>query len=411
MRKPRPARRAKAAVSHRRGAMVVLMAILMVVLVAMVAFSVDLGYICRVQAELQNAADAAALAGAQQAMLASVASDDDTENLAQATIAAATAKAQEYAERHQAGGITLTLPVDDIVVGYQQSPGSDAVLPWSRGERVPNCVQVTTRRDDSANGSLALFFAPMLGTKSSNLAATAVAAFDTQRYRVTGFQSSPTGPHGKLLPIAIRLETWEGFMAGGTSPSGSRRDDYILTLTLPNSPEQAPDNVSMGSDDIPELRGTGNWSLEPNDFGLLQFDASANSYSTEDAAAWIRSGPSSSDLGGFGPNGIEATPDQPLQIPAGPPWGHSLVDDLNAVVGQPRIVPLYASRSGYAWQGRYSIVGFAGVSVVKADPLLWNRVRIVLQPTIVIDPTATVDADAESITQFVFPDRPLSLVK
>jgi hypothetical protein len=42
-----------------------------------------------------------------------------------------------------------------------------------------------------------------------------------------------------------------------------------------------------------------------------------------------------------------------------------------------------------------------------------NRVRIVLQPTIVIDPTATTsqDPDSETITQFVYPDRPLSLVK
>src|SRR5205807_709981 len=48
----------------RRGAMAPLMAILVVPLLGMMAFSVDLGWIMKTQAELQNIADSAALAGA-----------------------------------------------------------------------------------------------------------------------------------------------------------------------------------------------------------------------------------------------------------------------------------------------------------------------------------------------------------
>jgi len=51
---------------HRRAAVIPLAALLMTFLVGMLAFSIDIGYICSVQAELQDAADAAALAGAQQ---------------------------------------------------------------------------------------------------------------------------------------------------------------------------------------------------------------------------------------------------------------------------------------------------------------------------------------------------------
>ena len=48
----------------RRGAVIVLSAFLMIVLIAMVAFAIDTGYILTVRTEMQNAADAGALAGA-----------------------------------------------------------------------------------------------------------------------------------------------------------------------------------------------------------------------------------------------------------------------------------------------------------------------------------------------------------
>ena len=53
--------------THRRtrqGAVLVLAAVLMTILFTFVAFSVDIGYVVVANAELQNAADAAALAGA-----------------------------------------------------------------------------------------------------------------------------------------------------------------------------------------------------------------------------------------------------------------------------------------------------------------------------------------------------------
>src|SRR5436190_20070435 len=54
--------------SKRAGAIAPLAALLIIPLVAMVAFAVDLGYIIQVRTDLQNTADAAALAGAQQSM-------------------------------------------------------------------------------------------------------------------------------------------------------------------------------------------------------------------------------------------------------------------------------------------------------------------------------------------------------
>src|SRR5579872_6988230 len=58
----------KASHNSRRGTVVVLTAILLIPLFAMLAFCIDLGYMVRVKADLQNAADACALAGACELM-------------------------------------------------------------------------------------------------------------------------------------------------------------------------------------------------------------------------------------------------------------------------------------------------------------------------------------------------------
>ena len=404
---------ARATADERRpGAVTVLMAMLMIVLVAMVAFAVDIGYICRVQAELQNAADAAALAAAHKALKASVVSDNETYKVALATIFAANLAAHDYALKHKAGGVTLRLRIGDVVVGYQEHPGSGPVEAWDNDEPVPNCVQVTTRRDASANGSLPLFFARVLGTHHSHLAATAVAAFDRDKYIVTGFDSDPSGPNGKLLPLAVNIHTWNEFLATGRSPDGVRRDDYTLALTLPNSPVQAPDNVSRKGDNTPELVGSFDSANTPGDFTLVQFDATGGSPSTPAAAAWIRSGPTAYDMSGFGPSGIQATPESPLMLPGGTGMKSALMEDLRSVIGQPRVVPLYSSYTGNGNNRQFAIVGFAGISIVSATGT-GSHMQLVAQPAIVIDTTATstTDTSTTTVTEFVYPGLPISLVR
>ena len=49
----------------RRGTITILAAFLMIFLLAMVAFAVDMGYLCVVQTQAQAVADAAAMAGAK----------------------------------------------------------------------------------------------------------------------------------------------------------------------------------------------------------------------------------------------------------------------------------------------------------------------------------------------------------
>jgi hypothetical protein len=86
--------RARQPAAKRRGNVIVLSAILMIVMMAMCAFALDVGYICIMRAELQRAVDSAALAGAAEL---------------QYGVAEAQAKAKEYLVRNPVGSSTSVI--------------------------------------------------------------------------------------------------------------------------------------------------------------------------------------------------------------------------------------------------------------------------------------------------------------
>src|SRR5438045_3159779 len=110
--------------AQRRAAIIPLAALLMALMVGMLAFSIDLGYICAVRGELQNAADAAALAGAQQLhpLFVEYYAPGQTQQTAiynQATTdttkpASPIPTAQRFAAYNKAGGVNIQLATSDI---------------------------------------------------------------------------------------------------------------------------------------------------------------------------------------------------------------------------------------------------------------------------------------------------------
>ena len=84
----------------RRGAIAILSAFILIFLLAMVAFAVDIGYLCVVQTQAQTVADAAAMAAAS--------------GLPSGT---ATANAEAYAPLNTANGQPVTLQDSDVVLG------------------------------------------------------------------------------------------------------------------------------------------------------------------------------------------------------------------------------------------------------------------------------------------------------
>jgi len=135
----------------RRGAVAVLVALLMVFIVGMVAFGVDIGYIVLVRGQLQNAADSAAMAA--------VPAMGDADAVYDA--------ANLYAGKHWAGGQYAGLESSDVEGGTWDS---DAKTFTPSGDSSGNAVRVTARRT-----AVPLFFGVVLGRKTFNAEASAVA--------------------------------------------------------------------------------------------------------------------------------------------------------------------------------------------------------------------------------------------
>ncbi len=168
---------------RRKGAIIPLTAMLMTFLVGLMAFAIDLGYVASVQGQLQNAADAAALAGAEQLqnLYVQYYSPGQTQKsqiyqLATADTTTPTGPictAQQFAHDNVAGGVHVQLLSSDISFSYYD--GSNAFTAPSYPNTFPNTVTVTVRRDGRANGSLSLFFAGIFGISSIDMTATASA--------------------------------------------------------------------------------------------------------------------------------------------------------------------------------------------------------------------------------------------
>src|SRR5262245_26550776 len=134
----------------RRGAIAPMTVLLLIPLVGMLAFSVDVGYMVLVQAELQNAADAAALAGAeklqnlyvqyymplqtQQAQIYNTAVNNT------GTWSSPTYTAKKFASYNKAGNVSITVPRSDITFSYQDGSGTSQAPAYP--DRFPNTITV-----------------------------------------------------------------------------------------------------------------------------------------------------------------------------------------------------------------------------------------------------------------------------
>ena len=146
--------------TQRRGAMIPMIAITMVILAIGLVFSIDVAYMHMVRAELRTATDAAARAGAETLAR--------TQNENQAI-----ESALQVASLNNVSGAGLQLTRDQIVLG------SIAQGPTGKFEFVANQHPLTSMRvigdrsSESLQGAVPLFFGPLLG--QTNFAPTQVA--------------------------------------------------------------------------------------------------------------------------------------------------------------------------------------------------------------------------------------------
>ncbi len=154
--------------SKQNGAVTLLVALTLPILIGAAALAVDMAHLHVVRNELQNDADAAALAGARVLYNSTTGSTDWS--LAQA-------QAQAAIALNRATGIQLT--EGRVQTGYWNLTGSATSLqglPMTPTVNDAPAVQVTVRKAEGQNsGPVRTFLAGILGTSTVPLQATAVA--------------------------------------------------------------------------------------------------------------------------------------------------------------------------------------------------------------------------------------------
>lgn len=356
---------------QRRAAVIVQVAVTTVALVGFAALAVDIGMLSVGRAELQRSADAAALAGAREllddARLSSYGSMDLLCQMARDS-------ATELASLNPVLHDEMTLDAaQDIQVGYW-SIGT--VGPLDTGDaQAFNAVRTIAVRSEARGTSVGLTFAKALGFQRSSMAATATAAFSD---KLSGFRVTSGGGNAQLLPFAVHEDAWNALTNGGAGSGDNYRYDKLYGEVL------------GGGDGINELNiypGAAAGQLPPGNFGTVDIGPSNNS--TADIARQILYGVSAEDLDTFGGE-LKFDENGVIHLNGDTGISAGVKDELEAIKGQPRILPIFRTVSGPGNNATYEVVGFAGVRIVnvKLTGAMKSKALIV-QPAVVVDPTAT----------------------
>ncbi len=356
--------------SHgRRGAVIVFVAALMVVLLGMAALTIDLGILYVARSELQRTADAAALAAALDLL------DEDILKGApymSDEIAAATLSAVEYAQMNPVLNVAPTLDADrDVTIGYLYDPDDpNDVFTTMVDPSLYNSARVVVRRS-SLNGDAILFsFANIFGHSSADLAAEATA---TYKNGVVGYKPTPDTGNAELMPLALHTDVWNDLITGGSTAGDNYSFDPVTGA------------VTLGPDGIDEINlfpGSGATQLPSGNFGTV--DIGSNNNSTADLSRQIRGGISESDLAAIG-----GEFSVPTSVNGDTGLSAAIKDDLASVIGLPRAIPLFSNVSGNGNNSMFDIVGFGGIRVmaVKLTGSMASK-HVLVQPAFVTDAAA-----------------------
>jgi Flp pilus assembly protein TadG len=350
----------------RKGNVLVLTAFLLIVMVAFIAFAVDLGYLQNARVEMQRSADAAAMAAAFELV------DEDrlkgTPDMSD-DIEAARSRAIQYAGLNP---VCTTAPVvnanspnsasGDVVIGYRASDASyDTPLDTSDPTKF-NAVQVRVRRTTGQNGEVPLFFGRALGRTGVAAEVLATAAVANN---FGGFATPAEGETLEILPFALDKQTWDNLINNGVGTDNWRWDESAKQIVA-------------GSDSIKEInlypQGTGS----PGNRGTVDVGGSNNS--TADLARQILHGVSRQDMIDLG-KPLEFNDNGQLFLNGDTGISAGVKDELASIKGQPRIIPIFESVADNGNNANYTIVQWVGVRVldVKLTGSMSSK-RVTIQP-------------------------------
>ncbi len=343
---------------RKKGSILVLTAILMILMFAFLAFAVDLGYLAMVRTQLQRTADSAAIAAAGSLLDAEIATGQPN---SPAAINSAITTAENYTRLNKVLNSELALGTSDVTVGYLSNPFDPGVQFSLLGANGYNAVQVRVQMAENQNRAVPLFFARILGINQANVQAVATAAFLSN---VSGFRPPTNNENLGVLPFAVDLQTWEALMAGEGTDNWKYDPDT--------------NQVSSGSDGIKEVNLFPQSTGCPGNRGTVDIGSQNNS--TADIARQILHGINEHDLSYLGGKlALNESGTLPLNGDTGISAG--VKDELAQIKGQPRIVPLYSIVMSPGNNAQYTIVRFAGVRIMDVNltgPI--SGKRVIIQP-------------------------------
>ncbi|HYE62919.1 MAG TPA: pilus assembly protein TadG-related protein [Phycisphaerales bacterium] len=209
----------------RRGIAIVWVSIAIVVMLSLVGLALDTGYAVLVGNQLQNGADAAALAGAQ-----TVATDQAT----------ARARASTAGAANSAAGSSLTFDQNtDVEVGYFH-PSTKV---FTASGVLPNAVRAHARRTGTAHGAVPLLFGAAYGSPTMDMTRDAVASINVSVSPAL-LVMDPTGEYALDLTGSARIRVPNGgVLVNSSHPNGTRLggssilDTPALAITTSSIPD------------------------------------------------------------------------------------------------------------------------------------------------------------------------------
>ncbi len=302
--------RRRSTISQNDGTVIVMAAVCIVVVLGFAALAVDLGMVVTAEAELQNVADAAALAGVV--------------HLATDSYWTARSQALQFAAANTC--LNEGNALDAVSLGYYDFDAK-TFTPWYEIQwgTVPiNAIRATAAREPGAPaGSLPLAFAGVLGLGSTSVRAESTAAVDS---RVSGFDGTASNI---MMPFALSE------LVAGNPPVVGR----VLNL-YPNLPDEE-DLVDAGL-------------VVPGNFGLLDLDDS--NPGTSVLAEWIIDGYQAP---------VEIPEDGFLSVPGDPGLRSALTSAVQQRVGDTVLVLVYNDLTGQGSVSTYSCTSLLAIEILS----------------------------------------------
>jgi hypothetical protein len=370
---------------RRSGTIIVLTLFLMTAMLGFVALAVDVGYLQVASSEMQRSADSAAVAAAWKLL------DQQGTGGGTPGLDPVRSTAGQFAQLNLVCRTAPMLGSGDVEIGAIGTPyNRTATMTFTDAARF-NAVKVVVRRDENQNGQVPLFFARVFDRNGSSMQSEATAMFLSD---VAGFKTPENGETLDILPFALDKQTWDKLLA---------KDPTVATDTYKY--DEKTGAVSNCSDGVYECnlypQGTGS----PGNRGTVDIGKSNNS--TSDLSRQIRYGVSAEDLSYIGGK-LELNPTTHTLILNGDTGiSAGVKDDLAAIKGKPRVIPIFSTVSGPGNNAEYTIVGFAGVRIVYVKMTSSNK-QVLIQPAKVILKGA-IPSNTSGVSQFVY--SPVWLVR